>query len=149
MRVGVLIGLSALGLGACGGGGGGYADRADLVAEPGACGERRFEIYFEEGQARLTEPAREIIGMTSTQLAGCDIRRVRVTGLASATGSASANQSLSERRAMAVAEAFEGAGWPAPAFHMEAVGDQGATTADGRAEPLRRRTEVWVEAAPL
>lgn len=146
--VGVAASFGLLGLAACGGSEG-YAERGALVAEPGVCVERKFEVYFQEGQARLTEPAREIIGMTAGQLSGCDIRRVRVTGLASATGSASANQTLSEQRAAAVTEAFEAAGWPAPAFETEAFGAEGATTSDGRAEPLRRRTEVWVDAAPL
>ena len=49
-------------------------------------------------------------------------------------------------RALAVAEALEAAGWPAPAFELGAVGDAGATTAAGTNEPLRRRTEVVVEA---
>ncbi len=119
------------------------------MAEPSACAARRFDIYFAEDQATLTDAARTAIGLTATQLQGCRITMVRVLGLASSTGGADANQALSEQRALAVAEALTAAGWPTPAFELSAAGDQGATTASGLAEPLRRRTEVLVEASPL
>lgn len=143
----VLVGLG-LGLAACGTGRGMFRDRSDLVAAPSTCTPKRFEIYFADSEARLTEPARQAIGMTATQLQDCDIRSVRVVGLADARGGAAANQSLSERRALAVAEALTGAGWPAPAFEVSAAGDEGAVNAAGVSEPLRRRTEVLVEAQP-
>jgi peptidoglycan-associated lipoprotein len=127
----------------------GTPSRDELVAEPLACAAKRFDIYFAEDQATLTDAARTAIGLTATQLQGCRINTVRVLGLASSTGSAEANQTLSEQRALAVAEALVAAGWPTPAFELEAAGAQGATTATGVAEPLRRRTEVLVDAAPL
>ena len=124
----------------------GGPSRDELVTEPSACSAKRFDIYFAEDQAQLTDAARTAIGLTATQLKDCRIDTVRV--LASGTGSADANQALSEQRAVAVAEALVAAGWPTPAFELEAAGAQGATTASGVAEPLRRRTEVLVEAAP-
>lgn len=124
----------------------GVGDRSRLVAEPSPCAAKRFEIYFAENEARLTPSALQAIGMTATQLQGCDIRRVQVVGLASATGGVAANLGLSERRATAVAEALAAAGWPTPAFELGAVGDAGATTTAGANEPMRRRTEVLVEA---
>ncbi len=139
--------ISAATMAGCGGGYEVYRERAQLVADPSQCVERSFEIYFREGQAQLTAPARDLIRLTATQLSACDIRRVRVTGLASATGAPAANQVLSERRAATVAEAFAMAGWPAPIFEVEARGAEGAVSSDGRPEPMRRRTEVWVEAA--
>jgi len=126
----------------------GFRNRSDLVVEPSACTEKRFEVYFTEGEARLTEPARQAIGMTAAQLQGCEIRKVQVLGLASATGDAASNMSLSQRRAVAVAEALTGAGWPAPAFDVEAAGDAGAVTEGGVREPMRRRTEVLIDAVP-
>lgn len=123
--------------------------RDELVAQPSTCQAKRFDIYFAEDQAGLTDAARSAIGLTATQLQGCQIKTVRVLGLASSTGSADANQALSEQRAQAVAEALTAAGWPAPAFDIAAAGDQGAITPSGVAEPLRRRTEVLVDAAPL
>lgn len=142
-----IAGTTALVLAGCGSANP-FRDRSDLVAAPQACPAKRFDIYFAEGQAQLTEPARQAIRLTADQLRGCEIRKVQVIGLASATGSSPDNQTLSERRALAVTEALEAEGWPLPVFEIAVAGDTGATTADGRAEPLRRRTEVVVDAAP-
>ena len=125
-----------------------FMERSAVVTEPSPCSAKRFEVYFADSEARLTEPARQAIGMAAAQLQGCDIRKVQVLGLADARGGATANLSLSERRAQAVAEALTAAGWPAPAFEVEAGGDEGAVTDAGVREPMRRRTEVLVEAAP-
>ena len=125
-----------------------FMDRSAVVAEPSPCTAKRFEVYFADSEARLTESARQAIGMTAAQLQGCDIRKVQVLGLADARGGATANLSLSERRAQAVAEALTAAGWPAPAFEVAAVGDEGAVTDAGVREPMRRRTEVLIEAVP-
>ena len=148
----VLTGMMLAGLGLAAAGcestRGMFNDRDELVATPTSCIAQRFEIYFADGEARLTEPARQAIGMTAAQLQGCDIRSVKVLGLADARGGAAANLSLSERRAQTVAEALAGAGWPAPAFDVTAAGDEGALAATGVREPLRRRTEVLVEARP-
>ena len=71
--------------------------RDELVAQPSACAAKRFDIYFAEDQATLTDAARTAIGLTATQLQGCEIKTVRVLGLASSTGDADANQALSEQ----------------------------------------------------
>ncbi|MFS0710976.1 OmpA family protein [Brevundimonas phoenicis] len=123
----------------------GYKERSDLVSDPSACADKRFEVYFVPDRATLTDAARQAIGMTATQLQGCQIKHVKVTGLADArSGSAAANQTISEQRARAVAEALAGAGLPAPAFDIEAAGAQGAVVG-GVNDPLRRRTEVLIE----
>lgn len=122
--------------------------RGELVAEPSPCAAQRFDIYFREGEADLTDAARHAIGLTATQLQGCDIRKVEVIGLADATGRPEANLDLSERRALAVTEALAAAGWPAPAFSLVAAGESGSVTTGGAEEPMRRRTEVLVDAAP-
>ncbi len=123
-------------------------DRTDLVAEPGVCTPQRFDVYFRDGEAGLTDAARHAIGLTATQLQTCDIRKVSVIGLADARGGPDANLDLSERRAVAVREALEAAGWPAPVFSLVAAGESGSTTPAGTSEPMRRRTEVLVDAAP-
>ena len=142
-RLGLLLGALALA---------GCAEtpwsRADLVTEPQTCAPQRFDIYFREGEAGLTDAARHAIGLTATQLQGCDIRKVNVIGLADATGGPDANLDLSERRALAVTEALQAAGWPAPAFSLVVAGESGSVTAAGVDEPMRRRTEVLVDAAP-
>lgn len=142
----VLLGLTAVVVAGCAVPG--FRNRSDLVVEPSACTTKRFEVYFADSEARLTEPARQAIGMTAAQLQGCEIRKVQVLGLADATGGAAANQSLSERRAVAVAEALTAAGWPAPVFDVEAAGDMGAVADSGVREPMRRRTEVLIDAVP-
>lgn len=147
MRHRAIVGLALLG-GASLAGCESMSGAKPLVAQPSACGTQRFDIYFADSQAGLTPAARQAISLTATALQSCAIRSVKVTGLADARGGAAANLSLSERRAQAVAEALEAAGWPAPAFEVEAAGAEGATAAGGVAEPLRRRTEVVVEAAP-
>jgi len=145
-----LIGIAGLagmaGLSGCGITG--FMDREAVVTEPSPCVTKRFEIYFADSEARLTESARRAIGLEAAQLQGCDIRRVQVLGLADARGGATANLTLSEHRAQAVAEALTAAGWPAPAFDVDAAGDEGAVTEAGWREPMRRRTEVLVEAVP-
>ena len=78
----------------------------------------------------------------------CDVRRVQVLGLADATGGSAANLSLSQQRARSVAQALNTAGLPAPVFDVAAAGDVGAVTTEGAAEPLRRRTEVAIDAHP-
>ncbi|PZN98469.1 MAG: flagellar motor protein MotB [Alphaproteobacteria bacterium] len=148
MRFAKFVAAAALvaGLSACASGRG--PARETIVATPSDCRSQTFEVYFADGEARLTETARQVIGMTATHLQGCDIQRVQVIGLADASGPASLNQNLSQRRATAVAEALAAAGWPTPVFEVAAAGGQGATVAPGVTEPLRRRTEVMVTAAP-
>jgi len=121
------------------------ATRDELVT-PEACAPLRYDIYFATDQAELTPTAAEAVRMSARQLAGCRIDRVRVLGLADASGDAVANQALSERRALAVTAALEAAGLPAPAFEVRAAGDAGAVTGDGANAPVRRRTEVLIEA---
>jgi outer membrane protein OmpA-like peptidoglycan-associated protein len=122
--------------------------RDQLVVEPSTCGNRSFEVYFAESAAQLTQPARQAIDLVADQMTACDITRVTVIGLASATGTPETNLSLSQRRAQTVAAEFGREGWPAPAFQLDAAGDAGAVTPDGTMEPLRRRTQVFIEARP-
>ena len=123
-------------------------ERSELVTEPEACAPKRFEVYFRDSEAGLTEAARQAIGLTATQLQGCNIRAVQVIGLADARGGPTANLDLSERRALAVADALTAAGWPSPVFSLVVGGESGSVTAQGASEPMRRRTEVLVDAAP-
>lgn len=119
-----------------------------LVQALPSCGTRTFDIYFADGQAGLAPSARQAMDLTAASLRSCMIRSVKVTGLADASGGAAANLSLSQARAQVVAQALKAHGWPEPAFDLEAAGDQGAVGPGGVAEPLRRRTEVVVEAVP-
>ena len=143
-RIAALAGMTTAGLLAACAPQGGYATREALVA-PVSCSNQTFEIYFDEGHSRLTPVARQAIALSADRLAGCQIESVTVTGLSSATGSAQANQNLSEQRAAAVQMALAEEGWPVAKIEVAAVGADGAQT--GRVnEPLRRRTEVVVVA---
>ena len=122
--------------------------RAALVMGESPCMSGRFDVYFVENEARLTDAAEVVLKAAAQKAEGCDVRRVRVLGLADATGAADANMSLSQRRARVVAEALARAGMPAPAFELSAAGDAGAVTASGTDGPLRRRAEVVIEAGP-
>ncbi|MBA4807255.1 MAG: OmpA family protein [Brevundimonas sp.] len=122
--------------------------REALVTGESMCAPVRFDIYFRENEARLTDAAGQAIEAAAGVLRTCEVRRIQVLGLADATGASEANLTLSQRRARTVAQALGDAGLPAPVFEVAAAGDAGATTAGGAAEPLRRRTEVVVDARP-
>jgi len=122
--------------------------RADLVADAGACADTRFNVYFSEGSARLTGQAEQLIETTAMGLRTCTIIRSRVIGLADSTGTPQANWTLSQRRAVAVSQALEKYGLPAPVFEIAVGGELGATTADGREDPVRRRAEVHLSVTP-
>ncbi|MDO9609231.1 MAG: OmpA family protein [Brevundimonas sp.] len=122
--------------------------RDQIVTSGSLCMPVRFDIYFREGEARLTDAADQAIDAAAGVLRTCDVRTIQVVGLADATGASEANMSLSQRRARTVAQALNAAGLPSPVFDVGAAGDAGATTAGGAAEPLRRRTEVIVDAHP-
>ncbi|OGN49889.1 MAG: cell envelope biogenesis protein OmpA [Caulobacterales bacterium RIFOXYB1_FULL_67_16] len=122
--------------------------REAIVTGESPCAPVRFDIYFRENEARLTEAAAQAVEAAAGVLRTCEVRSVQVLGLADATGASEANLSLSQRRARTVAEALGAAGLPTPAFEVAAAGDTGATTATGAAEPLRRRTEIVVDARP-
>lgn len=120
----------------------------DAIVADADCAPIRFDVYFATDQAELTPVAAEAVRMSAAKAAACRVDRVRVLGLADAQGGATANLNLSERRAQAVTTALEAAGLPAPVFEVKAGGAAGATTADGANAPLRRRTEVLIEARP-
>lgn len=126
----------------------GPRSRADLVMDSSPCADSQFTVYFNEGSNRLTRPASQLISATGEGLRGCDIRGARVVGLADSTGTPQANQTLSQRRAVVVAEALRRSGFPAPQFELAAMGEDGAVTADGREDPVRRRAEVYLTVAP-
>lgn len=125
-----------------------FRSRDQLVRDPTHCAAQRFEVYFADSQARLTDAAREAIDLNAARLQGCEVRRVRVLGLADArTGTPATNLTLSEQRARTVAEALLAAGLPRPVFEVGAAGADGAVATGGALEPMRRRTEILIEAA--
>jgi outer membrane protein OmpA-like peptidoglycan-associated protein len=122
--------------------------RTALVVGESPCISGRFDVYFVENQARLTDAAAVLLRTAADKARACNVKHVRVLGLADATGTVEANLSLSQRRAKAVADALTQAGMPAPAFELNAAGDAGAVNASGTDELLRRRAEVFIETSP-
>lgn len=117
-------------------------------AIPVVCADFSFPIYFETNSDRLTAAAMQVLNDGASRVRGCRMGRIDVVGLADADGAAARNMELSRRRATVVADALAAAGLPRPVFDIDAVGAAGALTPSGRPEPLRRRTEVVIRAAP-
>jgi outer membrane protein OmpA-like peptidoglycan-associated protein len=116
--------------------------RDRIVRVPNRCADQAVQIYFEPGAAEVTPEGRAVIRQAAEEARGCEVRRVDVVGLADAVGAPAANLELSKRRAQSVTAALASAGLPAGEFALAAEGDAGASTADGRAAPLRRRVDV-------
>lgn len=144
-RGAILLAVTAAALGACETF---PRTRDDLVRPAQTCVDTQFTVYFNEGSARLTDPAMQLVRTTAQGLKACRVTGVRVVGLADATGTPEANRTLSQRRAVEVARALQGQGLPAPVFEIAAAGESGAMTADGREDPVRRRAEVFLTVTP-
>ena len=146
MRTVMVVGVAVVALAGCDTTRGLFRERSELVLDPQVCVNTTLPVYFAESQAGLTREASDLIRTTAERMRGCSISRVRVLGLADASGSVERNRTLSERRAINVGNALAEAGWPTPAFELMAAGEAGAVQG-GVAEPVRRRVEVVVEAS--
>jgi outer membrane protein OmpA-like peptidoglycan-associated protein len=76
------------------------------------------------------------------QARGCQVKSVRVIGLADAVGASGVNLALSKRRAATVTSALAKAGFGKVEIDSAAVGDAGAVAASGATAPLRRRADI-------
>ena len=120
--------------------------RAHLVKSPPRCVDQTVQIYFEPDSAEVTHEGRMVIAQAASNAKGCRVTAVDVVGLADSAGGADANLQLSKRRADAVAAALTANGLPNAEFKT-AMGQAGATTAGGQAQPLRRRADVTLHLA--
>lgn len=118
-------------------------DRSRLVRDA-RCADFSFQIYFAENSAQVSRSARGVVAEAGRQIKGCPAAVIEIVGLADYRGDAAANLALSRQRGEAVALVLTRAGFPQPAFRVQAAGEAGAVTAAGDAEPLRRRAEVFV-----
>lgn len=121
--------------------------RDRLVKAPPRCEDQTVQIYFEPDQAEVTPEGRRVITEAATLARGCTVERVSVMGLADAAGDPGANLELSKKRAQSVTAALVQARLPAAEFRVDAAGQAGAVTADGRTAPLRRRADVTLHMA--
>jgi outer membrane protein OmpA-like peptidoglycan-associated protein len=148
IRATIMIG-AVLALTACAESGGPWRTLKKPVAAAGPfCAGFTSSIYFDQDSAALTPEAKMVLANARTQARGCQVRSVRVIGLADAVGASPANLALSKRRADAVSEVLAGHGFGKADFDLAAIGDTGATTASGAAAPLRRRADIIFDLAP-
>ena len=116
--------------------------RDRIVKATPHCVDQTVQIYFEPESAAVTKEGRAVLAAAAQQSRSCKVTSVDVLGLADASGAADVSLELSKRRAESVTAALTAVGLPAGEFKITAVGQTGATTADGRSRPLRRRADV-------
>jgi outer membrane protein OmpA-like peptidoglycan-associated protein len=112
-----------------------------------ACGERRFNIYFDTGSADLNTESRDALNAAQRSLQGCVVEHVRIVGLTGAKAPPSRAEQLAERRAQGVAEALATGGWPRDRMELVPMAGEGARLGDV-SKPLRRRVHVLVQSRP-
>lgn len=125
-----------------------HGDRAAIETPTPACQPMTVSLYFEQNSAQITDEAQTVLGAAAGQTRGCQVERVRVTGLADAPGAADANLELSRARAAAVSAALTAVSLHEHAeFEVVSLGAMGAVTNQGAA-PLRRRVDVAISQSP-
>lgn len=122
--------------------------RKPVTTAPAVCADFQASLYFDRDSAALTREARMVLDNARVQARDCAVRSVRVVGLADAVGAPEANLALSRRRAEAVSQALARVGFAKVDVDMAAVGDAGAVSKSGAADPLRRRADVLFDLEP-
>jgi peptidoglycan-associated lipoprotein len=123
-------------------------DARDRLVTPAAtCEGVTVPVYFEPDQATLTRDGQRVIAAAARQARGCEVKSVKVVGLADAVGDPAANLELSKQRAASVASAISKAGLPAANFDVEAFGQAGSVAPDGSVRPVRRRADITLDLA--
>ncbi|SDE48597.1 OmpA family protein [Rhodospira trueperi] len=117
----------------------------DAVDDPSVVAEA--VVFFGFDEATLTPDARAVLDELEETLDNPDSVAMRVVGHADRSGSADYNQALSERRAVAVADALTNMGLTVREIDTLALEAQGETapavpTGDGVREPRNRRVVV-------
>lgn len=97
-------------------------------------------VYFGSGSAQLTSDGRDTIRAAAAAARTDNVTTVRVAGYADTTGSADANERLSQRRAQAVAAELAAQGIPRERIAVDWFGERTlpVPTGDGVAEAQNR-----------
>lgn len=138
--LGALFGATALVVGA-------LACEPAFGAPHPACGERRFNVYFDIRNADLNAESRKALEAAQRSFQGCVVEHVRIVGLTGAKAPPSKAEQLAERRAQVVAETLASGGWPRDRMELVPVGGKNASLGDIE-KPLRRRVHVVVQSRP-
>jgi outer membrane protein OmpA-like peptidoglycan-associated protein len=100
--------------------------------------DSRYLVYFNEFSANLSDEARDVIATAAKRIHEVGIKTVRVEGRASATGSASANQYLTETRTQVVYDALQKDGVDPTIIQQQPLGQ--TTTTD--TSVMDRRVDI-------
>ena len=105
-----------------------------------------YKVLFGNGSARLDDAANAVITEAAKHAGTYNPPRLVVSGYTDTSGSASANQALSERRAAVVAAALRLRGVAREAIKTNAYGERfpDVRTGDGVTEAKNRRVEISV-----
>ncbi|MET0545243.1 MAG: OmpA family protein [Caulobacterales bacterium] len=119
-----------------------------VMVDPGPCVDREFNVYFESWKSELSPEAKAEMTALQGDLKSCTIEKVKIVGMAGAPGDPEDNLKISQERADFIAANLEAGGWSKDVFDIKAIGEKGATTAEGLDKPMRRRVHVEVKAVP-
>lgn len=105
-------------------------------------------LLFASDESTLIPDQRLAIGRISGALAGVGIHGARVEGHTDSTGAASYNESLSLRRAQAVADALIGGGMAKPAMRVVGMGARAPVESNKSATGRRENRRVVIIVSP-
>ncbi len=116
------------------------------VGTPAPREPREFIVYFPFDEYALTTEAQQVIREAAAYATQGGAASVALVGHTDTSGSLAYNVRLSERRAIAVADALVGLGVPQNALSLDWRGETATAvaTGDGVKEPLNRRTTIGI-----
>lgn len=116
---------------------------SSVIAEArGECLPVEVSVYYAPGSTDLNEFAERVLNNAMFETEHCELAAVQVFGYADASGNAEANLVISRKRAEAVKAYLEMRGVNPNVFTVEAKGEEGAIDANGKAEVMRRKTDL-------
>jgi OOP family OmpA-OmpF porin len=117
-----------------------------LYPAPAAPPARTYLVFFDWGQATLTDRARQIIKQAADNATHVQYTRIEVNGYTDTSGTPQYNQVLSVRRAQAVAAELAHDEMPRDAVMAQGFGDTHTLvpTGPGVREPQNRRVEIII-----
>lgn len=130
-----------------------FATSAALAEQPSSSTQLaqtqpgRFVVFFDLGSSTLDADALAVVRQAASEFQRTGSAEISVRGHTDTSGSASFNQTLSERREQAVTDELVRLGVPADAITGQAFGetDLAVPTPDGVREAQNRRVEINVE----
>jgi OmpA-OmpF porin, OOP family len=116
------------------------------VAMPAPAPSRSYLVFFDWDKAELTDRARQIVSEAAANSTKVQYTRIEVNGYTDTSGTPKYNQTLSVRRAQAVAAELVKDGVPAGAIAIQGFGETHllVPTGAGVREPQNRRVEIII-----